>query len=122
VKQPFDMPSQLAGVSSSGKAPYAFALAVDQEFGEIPLDPRQSEPTRSRCLEVLKQGVCIRAGHTHLAKQRKRHLVSVDAKVLNLLVVMEFLMQELIAGKTQYRKPLFPVIAVQQLQPAVLGG
>src|SRR6185437_3080721 len=100
--------------------PHHVALAVDQEFGEIPLDRFRAQHARCSVLHELVQRVRVRAIDVNLGEQRKCHVVFRAAEVPDRVSIARLLMPELVAGKAQHLESPGLVRAVQRFQSLVL--
>src|SRR5690348_9639883 len=100
--------------------PHHVALAVDQEFGEIPLDRFRAQHARRGVLEVSIKRMRVRAIDVDLGKQRERHRVLRRTEVADFLGVAWLLVPELVAGKAQHLETAILVRAVQRFKALVL--
>src|ERR1700753_2501998 len=93
--------------------------AIDQEFGEIPLD-RRPEQSALFTFQMLIQRMRVVAIDVDLGKHRKADAVIGRAELLDLPGVAGLLLAELVAGKSQYRKAARGKLLVERLQAFIL--
>lgn len=78
-----------------------FAIAIDEELLEIPLDPFESHDARFLALEPLEDGGGVAAVDVDFAQNRERDTVVHLAERLDLVIAAGVLIAELVAGETE---------------------
>ena len=96
------------------------AAAIDQEFGEIPLDRLGAEEPGLRGLQITIDGRRMFAVDVDLREQRKRHAVVDFTKLFDRRFVARLLVAELIAGKAEHFEALAAILFVQRFEALVL--
>src|SRR5262249_15209825 len=91
------------------------ALPVDQELGEIPLDPA-AEKTAKPSFEPPEHGVGPRAVDICFLKQWKGHSMIDETGVLHLGIRQRLLPSELIAREPEHHQSLVLILLMQFLQ------
>src|SRR5579875_144374 len=115
-----EVPADLFGRVRRTIAAHHPALAVDQEFGEVPLDRFRTQHAGCGVFQELVERMRVRAVHVDLREQRKRDVVLRRTEVADFPGVTRLLMPELVARKAEYLEALVPVRAVQRFQSLVL--
>lgn len=96
-------------------------LAIDQEFGEVPLYEACGTP-RLCFLQKLPDGRGVDAVHFDFCIQIKRDTVVVRGKFLDRTIVTRLLSSKLIAWKRHHPKTSRRMLSVQSLQLLVVLG
>src|SRR5579862_75334 len=96
------------------------AVAIDEEFREVPLDRLGAEKSRLLVLEITIKRRGAVAIDVDLREHRKRHVVVRLAERRDLLFVARFLSAELVAGKAEHFQALVAILAVEPLEALVL--
>src|SRR5581483_12024197 len=97
------------------------ARTIDQEFGEIPFD-RGAEQSGFLVSKILIERMGIGAIDVDLLEHRKTDCVIALAKLLDFGSAARLLPTELVAGKTEHRKPPRRIGLLQRLQTLILRG
>src|SRR5260221_173038 len=111
---------QLFRQGTRRKARHRIAAAVDQEFSEIPLDHGRAQNAALPAFEMAEQGVRLAAIDLETGKHWKSDAEILAAEAGDLALAAQFLVQELIAGKTQHRQPPRFQPLIEALQPGIL--
>jgi len=121
-KQRFDVLGDARRLVGGGIAADDFAVATDQEFGEIPFDRLGADDPRRFGFQPLIERRGLVAVDVDLGEQGKAHAEIDLAKAFDLVGAARFLMAELVAGKGEDFKALVAILAPQCLKPLVLPG
>jgi len=94
---------------------------VNEELGEVPLNPPEAKQPRLASLEKLVQRVGGGAVNIDFGEHRKADTVIAFTKPSNFIPGTWFLLAELVAGETKNLQSAMPVGAIQFFQARVLG-
>jgi hypothetical protein len=122
LEESLDVFFQVFGFGEGGVAFNDSPLAIDKEFGEVPLDRFAAQQSGSGFGQILVQGMGVRAVDINFLEEGKGDTKAGFTEGLDITGGAGFLLAELVAGKTQDHQTLIGVLGVEFLQALVLGG
>lgn len=96
------------------------ALAVDQEFREIPLDRLRAEQARKLLCQIDEQRMGFCAIDIDLGENGKAHVVFQHTEILDFLRIARLLRPKLVAGEAEHLETVRSEIAMQLFQTRIL--
>ena len=96
------------------------AVAVNEEFGEVPLD-LAAQQTALLFFEVGIEGRFVIAVDLYLGELPERNVVFQLAEADDLFIGPGSLIAELVAGEVEYLEPLVLVVLIELFEPLILG-
>src|ERR1700753_1449714 len=120
LKQLHDRGFQLFRLGLGRIARHGTAVAVDQEFGEIPFDRFGAKDAGLFVAEIAEQGMGIWPLDLDFGEDRKRHAIILLAEGADLFSITRFLLAKLVTGKAQYGQALWLQLFVERLKAAIL--
>src|SRR3546814_11880355 len=98
------------------------ARAIDEEFGEIPLDRLRAEQPRRLILERAEQRIGAVAIDLDLGEDREGNVVGQRAETGDFRGIARFLPAELVARNAQHPETARAEAALERPQPYILRG
>lgn len=97
------------------------ACAIDEEFGEIPLDPARTENAGGLLFQpIIKRNSPV-AVDIDLFHDRETDIIGQFAKTGDFCGIARLLLAKLVAGESNDFKARVRVFAVKRLEPFILG-
>src|ERR1700722_20086977 len=119
-QQAFNLACHRLGLGGGSEPLNNIALAVYEEFCEVPFDGLGAEDAVLLALQEPVQRMSGWPVHVDLGEHWKAHAVVFLAKRANLIGRAGLLLTELVAGKSQHIEPAILVVAIELLEPRVL--
>jgi hypothetical protein len=121
LKDLFNLGNQCGGLEARWEAACHPSIAVNEEFGEIPVDSSHAEEAALLLFEESEEWVCVGAIYVNAGKYGEGDVIIPAAECTDFFGCTGFLRAELVTGKAEDDESAILQVAEQLLQFQVLG-